>query len=113
MVVCPVCGEENPEKFRLCGYCGTKLVPEDAPQAARKLVTIVFCDLIGSTALGERMDSEALHEIKGHYFEAMAQPRRMPGASTGRPVARSTRSAQVTLTNFSAEITLPVARSST
>ena len=57
--VCPNCGEENPEKFRLCGYCGTKLVPDKAPQAARKLVTIVFCDLAGSTSMGETLDSES------------------------------------------------------
>ena len=60
MRVCPNCGEENPDKFRLCGFCGTKLVPDTAPQAARKLVTVVFCDLAGSTSLGETLDSESL-----------------------------------------------------
>ena len=32
MVLCPNCGEENPEKFRLCGFCGTALAPALPPQ---------------------------------------------------------------------------------
>ncbi|HXV33385.1 MAG TPA: adenylate/guanylate cyclase domain-containing protein [Gaiellaceae bacterium] len=71
MRVCPNCGEENPERFRLCGFCGTKLVPDDAPQAARKLVTVVFCDLAGSTSMGERLDSESLRALMTRYFDEM------------------------------------------
>jgi class 3 adenylate cyclase len=71
-VVCPNCGEENPAKFRLCGYCGSALAPALPTQELRKTVTIVFSDLKGSTALGEQIDPEALHEIKNHYFDAMA-----------------------------------------
>ena len=70
--VCPNCGEENPAKFRLCGYCGTPLAEALPPQELRKTVTIIFSDLKGSTALGETIDPEALHEIKNRYFEAMA-----------------------------------------
>ena len=75
MLKCPGCGEENPPKFRLCGYCGTALKPAGAVLPARELrktVTIVFCDLKGSTALGEQLDAEALHEVKERYFGAMA-----------------------------------------
>ena len=77
MIKCPGCGEENPPKFRLCGYCGTPLAAA-APVAllpaheVRKTVTIVFTDLKDSTALGERLDTEALHEVKERYFTAMA-----------------------------------------
>ncbi len=76
MITCPGCGEENPPKFRLCGYCGTALAA--APAVAlpahdvRKTVTIVFTDLKDSTALAERLDPEALHEVKERYFGAMA-----------------------------------------
>jgi class 3 adenylate cyclase/tetratricopeptide (TPR) repeat protein len=42
------------------------------PHEIRKTVTIVFSDLVGSTALGEQIDPEALHEIKDRYFNAMA-----------------------------------------
>jgi class 3 adenylate cyclase len=75
MVNCPACGEENPAKFRLCGYCGAPLVAPGLVlpvREVRKTVTIVFCDLKGSTALGEHLDPEALHEVKERYFTAMA-----------------------------------------
>jgi class 3 adenylate cyclase/tetratricopeptide (TPR) repeat protein len=71
MRICPNCGEENPDKFRLCGFCGAKLVPDTAPQAARKLVSVVFCDLAGSTSLGESLDSESLRAVMTRYFEEM------------------------------------------
>ncbi len=77
VVKCPGCGEDNPAKFRVCGYCATVLsasTPLSAPHEVRKTVTIVFCDLQGSTALGEHLDSEALHEIKERYFETMVHP---------------------------------------
>ena len=75
MVKCPSCNEENPAKFRLCGYCGAPLAPAAAalpPQEVRKTVTLLFTDLKDSTALGERLDSEALHEVKERYFAAMS-----------------------------------------
>jgi class 3 adenylate cyclase/tetratricopeptide (TPR) repeat protein len=69
---CPSCGEENPDRFRLCGYCGTVLAAaQPPPQEVRKTVTVVFCDLKDSTALGDRLDSEALREVLALYFSAM------------------------------------------
>jgi class 3 adenylate cyclase/tetratricopeptide (TPR) repeat protein len=70
--VCPSCGEANPAKFRLCGFCGAELAPPAPPQDVRKLVTILFCDLKGSTSLGERLDSESLREVMTRYFDAMS-----------------------------------------
>lgn len=76
MVKCPACAEDNPPKFRLCGYCGAPLAGAAPPPVrsheVRKTVTIVFCDLKGSTALTERFDPEILHEVKDRYFKAMA-----------------------------------------
>jgi len=60
MRICPSCGEENPERFRLCGFCGAALAAPAPPQEVRKTVTVVFSDLKGSTALAERLDSEAV-----------------------------------------------------
>jgi class 3 adenylate cyclase/tetratricopeptide (TPR) repeat protein len=71
MAVCPSCGEQNPDRFRLCGYCGTPLAAPLPAQEVRKTVTVVFCDLKGSTSLGERLDSEALREVMTRYFEEM------------------------------------------
>jgi class 3 adenylate cyclase len=69
--VCPRCGEENPPRFRLCGFCGTALGAQVPIHEVRKTVTVVFSDLKGSTALGERLDSEALREVMSRYFDAM------------------------------------------
>jgi predicted ATPase/class 3 adenylate cyclase/predicted negative regulator of RcsB-dependent stress response len=72
MLTCPNCGEQNPDRFKLCGFCGTPLAPELPAQETRKTVTIVFSDLKGSTALGERLDSEALREVMARYFDEMS-----------------------------------------
>src|ERR671922_1581713 len=71
MQVCPNCGEENPPRFRLCGFCGAELAPTLPPQEVRKVVTVVFSDLKGSTNLGEALDSESLREVMSRYFEEM------------------------------------------
>src|SRR3974390_739201 len=71
MASCPDCGEDAPGRFRFCGYCGAQLGRLAGAEELRKTVTIVFCDLKGSTSLGERLDSEAMREVLGVYFSAM------------------------------------------
>ena len=71
MQICPNCGEENPDRFRLCGFCGTQLAPQDVAQEVRKTVTVVFSDLKGSTSLGEKLDTESLREVLNVYFNEM------------------------------------------
>jgi class 3 adenylate cyclase/tetratricopeptide (TPR) repeat protein len=71
MAVCSNCGEENPERFRLCGFCGTPLAAVLPQHEVRKTVTIVFSDLKGSTAMAERLDSEAVREVMSRYFDEM------------------------------------------
>src|SRR4030081_1090330 len=71
MQVCPNCGEENPDRFRLCGFCGTRLAADLPLQEVRRTVTIVFCDLIGSTSLADRLDSETLRDVLKEYFSRM------------------------------------------
>jgi class 3 adenylate cyclase/tetratricopeptide (TPR) repeat protein len=70
--VCPSCGEENSERARFCQACA-KPLPEtaDAGSEVRKVVTIVFADMAGSTAIGERLDPEALRRVQARYFDAM------------------------------------------
>jgi class 3 adenylate cyclase/tetratricopeptide (TPR) repeat protein len=70
-VTCPACGEANPAKFRLCGFCGEALAPSLPAQEVRKTVSIVFSDLKGSTAMGEKLDSEAVREVMSRYFDEM------------------------------------------
>jgi class 3 adenylate cyclase/tetratricopeptide (TPR) repeat protein len=71
MQVCPSCGEENPPKFRLCGYCGAALAAALPTLEERKVVTVFFSDLKGSTSLGENLDPESLREVMTRYFDAM------------------------------------------
>jgi class 3 adenylate cyclase/tetratricopeptide (TPR) repeat protein len=68
---CPICGEANPPNARLCGVCGTALVLDEAAGEVRRDVTLVTSDLKGSTALGERLDPEALREVLNRYFTVM------------------------------------------
>src|SRR3989454_12051342 len=68
---CPTCGEENPPSARLCGVCGTSLVRDEAAGEVRREITLVTSDLKGSTALGERLDPEALREVLNRYFSVM------------------------------------------
>jgi class 3 adenylate cyclase/tetratricopeptide (TPR) repeat protein len=69
MPTCPSCGNMNPEGFRFCGQCGSSLA-KVAPER-RKTVTVLFCDVTGSTALGELLETEAVREVMLRYFDEM------------------------------------------
>lgn len=74
-VICPACSEENPAKFRLCGFCGVPLAaaPPSVPAyEVRKTVTVLFSDLAGSTALTEKLDPEVTRDVMDRYFKAMS-----------------------------------------
>jgi class 3 adenylate cyclase len=68
MLTCDRCGEQNPERARFCLNCGAPLAAEQR-RGARKVVTVVVCDVTGSTALGERLDPESLGRVMARYFE--------------------------------------------
>jgi len=70
---CSVCGNENPEGFRFCGSCGAELAAAPAPREVRKTVTVLFCDVTGSTALGERLDPESTRRVMSRFFDAMRE----------------------------------------
>ncbi len=64
---CRACGAPNREEARFCDSCGASLL--DAPaREQRKVVTVLFCDVTGSTALGERVDPEAMRAMMARYF---------------------------------------------
>jgi class 3 adenylate cyclase len=59
MLVCPSCGRENPEGFRYCGFCTAPLEPEPTQEREeRKVVSVLFCDLVGFTDRSDRADPE-------------------------------------------------------
>jgi class 3 adenylate cyclase len=68
MTVCASCGAENRDEARFCDSCGASLAPAPAREA-RKTVTVLFSDVTGSTALGERIDPESLRTVMARYFE--------------------------------------------
>lgn len=74
---CLACSTFNPPGFKFCGQCGSKL--EDAspaprpdagaPRAERRHIAVLFCDLVGSTALSEQLDPEDLRNVLRTYQE--------------------------------------------
>ena len=78
-LVCPACGSENPAKTRFCGECGASLTSKGGSgisvvssveplrptgtDAERRHLTVMFCDLVGSTVLAGELDPEDLAEV--------------------------------------------------
>src|SRR5512133_2776393 len=59
MPACASCGQDNPPGFRFCGACGTPLtVARPVLGSERKIVTVLFCDLVGFTSRSDRADPE-------------------------------------------------------
>jgi class 3 adenylate cyclase/tetratricopeptide (TPR) repeat protein len=72
MASCSGCGEELPGESPFCPFCGAALTSTSADSGERrKIVTVLFCDVTGSTALGEQLDPESLRRVMARYFEAM------------------------------------------
>ena len=72
---CRMCGALLDDDARFCDACGTPVGRRRAlgphPAAARKVVTVMFADLSGSTALEERMDAESVRSILDRFYAAM------------------------------------------
>ena len=71
MLTCANCGRESPEDFAFCPACSAPLTPPTPAREVRKTVTVVFCDVTGSTAMGERLDPESMRTIMARYFSEM------------------------------------------
>ena len=87
---CAACGHANPAGSRFCAQCGAKLgeaaaaaataspaaavppVARGATAAERRHLTVMFCDLVGSTALSTRLDPEDLREVIAAYHKCAA-----------------------------------------
>jgi len=84
---CPRCAEENPDRAKFCLNCASPLTGDSREQ--RKTVTVLFCDVTGSTALGESTDPEVLRALLARYFERMKQRACRPGGVAVRPTRSS------------------------
>ena len=72
VLVCPSCGHANSEGAKFCEECGFSFAAVlGSAKEQRKTVTVLFCDLTGSTALGETLDPERLRALLARYFERM------------------------------------------
>jgi class 3 adenylate cyclase len=67
---CPACGHESPDDARFCAHCGHRLLT-NAPTEERKIVSILFCDLVDSTLLGGSRDPEEWRETVRRYFDGV------------------------------------------
>ncbi|NNG40069.1 AAA family ATPase [Flexivirga sp. ID2601S] len=72
MTTCARCGAEVPDAARFCSACGAAVAGGDQQAPVRKHVVILFCDLVGSTALGEGADPEVLRGRLARYFDAVS-----------------------------------------
>jgi predicted amidophosphoribosyltransferase len=79
---CPSCGSPNPTNLKFCGECGAALSLDTRPsdtkrdhqwseKEVRKVVTFVFADMSGSTALGEALDPESIRRVLTAHFDEM------------------------------------------
>ncbi|MGH2679967.1 MAG: ATP-binding protein [Actinomycetota bacterium] len=71
MSACPSCGTENAPEAKFCSECGASLAEIAPAREARKTVTVLFCDVTGSTELGEHLDPESLRGAMERYFDRM------------------------------------------
>jgi class 3 adenylate cyclase/tetratricopeptide (TPR) repeat protein len=80
MVTCPRCGEENVDRAKFCLNCGTALVPEALPSQERKLVSVLFLDLVGFTARSDQADPEDVREtLESYHARAKEEVERFGG----------------------------------
>jgi class 3 adenylate cyclase/tetratricopeptide (TPR) repeat protein len=75
MLTCRQCGQQNLEEARFCMACATPLASADgATREVRKTVTVIFCDVVGSTELGERFDPEVMRGVMARFYAAAREP---------------------------------------
>jgi class 3 adenylate cyclase/tetratricopeptide (TPR) repeat protein len=68
MLTCPRCGQRNPDEARFCNACAAPLAVDDASRLEeRKVVTVLFADLVGFTSRAERMDPEEVRSLLRPY----------------------------------------------
>src|SRR6266540_2481165 len=75
-LACPSCGSANSPGVKFCGECGAPLAPEAvslpttaAPTSERRLVSVLFADLVGFTTISESRDAEEVRELLSRYFD--------------------------------------------
>jgi len=72
MSACPACGHENAATAKFCSECGAALIASAPPaRAERKILTVLFADLVGFTSRAERLDPEDVQAVLAPYHERL------------------------------------------
>ncbi len=71
MAPCPVCGHDTQAGAKFCSECGAALVAESERREERKVVTVLFADLVGFTSRAERLDPEDVRAVLAPYWERL------------------------------------------
>src|SRR5215831_12393743 len=71
MPQCPACGQDNPDIARFCLACGAALEAETPLREERRIVSVVFVDLVGFTARSEQLDPEDVRAILAPYHQTV------------------------------------------
>ncbi len=74
MTICTECGGRNPDGARFCNLCGAAVSDRAPAREVLKTVTVVFCDVVGSTELGERFDPEVVRRMMARFYAAIREP---------------------------------------
>ena len=67
-MTCGVCGSVLPDGARFCPSCGA-VVSQETATSERKMVTVLFADLVDSTGLARRLDPERTREVLGGFYD--------------------------------------------
>jgi class 3 adenylate cyclase len=81
MAACPTCGEDNQRRARFCWACGGRLAGAPSAGSERKVVTVLFVDLVGFTGRAERLDPEDVSRVlRPYYARVRAELERFGGS---------------------------------
>ena len=90
MPVCSQCGQENPDVAKFCLACGAPLAPPEPAREERKLITVLFCDIVGSTAKAEQMVPDTPALLRSRPVPAEPSVIGCTAAATDSSTVRST-----------------------
>ena len=71
MIACSSCGQENPDVARFCLACGSAIVSAAEPRKERRIVSVIFVDLVGFTGTAEKLDPEDVQAVLEPYRDAV------------------------------------------
>src|SRR5919112_1396607 len=71
MLACARCGQQNPDEARFCLACGTPLAESGGPREERRIISVLFVDLVGFTSEAEHLDPEDVRAILTPYYDGV------------------------------------------